>query len=90
MGVRATWMGRTRLPEDFRGMRGPDPELCGRARSPREVAHLVRRRTSQFIAQGLLLRKLVGDSVRPSAGAVTQTSDRRTRHSVASAPIKAA
>ena len=39
-------VGRARLAEDFRGMRGPDPESCGRAREPREVAHLVRRRTS--------------------------------------------
>jgi hypothetical protein len=39
-------VGRARLAEDFRGMHGPDPESCGRARSPREVAHLERRRTS--------------------------------------------
>ena len=39
-------VGRARLAEDFRGMRGPDPESCGRAREPREVAHLVRRRPS--------------------------------------------
>ena len=30
--------------DDFRGMHRPDPESCGRARSTREVAHLVRRR----------------------------------------------
>ena len=29
-------VGRTRLPEDFRGMRGPDPELCGTVRARRE------------------------------------------------------
>ena len=41
MGVEATW-----LAEDFGAMHGPDPESCGRAREPREVAHIVRRRTS--------------------------------------------
>ena len=41
-------MGRARLPEDVRGMHGPDHESCRRARDrePREVAHIVRRRTS--------------------------------------------
>ena len=36
--------GRARPAEDFRGVHGPDPESCGRARSTREVDHLVRRR----------------------------------------------
>ena len=39
---------------------GPDPESCGRARSTREVAHLLRRRD---VARDLLLRKLLGTSV---------------------------
>ena len=80
--------GRARPADDFHGVHGPDPESCGRARSTREVAHLLRRRD---VARDLLLRKLaVGDSNRPSVGAVTQTSDRGTRHSVASATVKVA
>ena len=38
--------GLARPADDFRGIHGPDPESCGRARSTREVAHLLRRRTS--------------------------------------------
>ena len=79
-------VGRARLAEDFRDMHGPDPESCGRAREPREVAHIVRRRTS--LKTWGLLRKLAGDCSRSSGGAVTQTSDRHTRHSVASVPVK--
>ena len=79
--------GRARPADDFHGVHGPDPESCGRARSTREVAHLLRRRD---VARDLLLRKLAGDSNRPSVGAVTQTSDPCTRHSVASAQVKAA
>ena len=70
-----------------RGMHRPDPESCGRARSTREVAHLVRRRD---VARDLLLRKLLCTTARPSVGAVTQTSDLCTRHSVASAQVKVA
>ena len=68
--------GRARPADDFRGMHGPDPESCGRARSTREVAHLLRRRD---VARDLLLRKLLGTRSPPSVGAVTQTSDRRRR-----------
>ena len=35
--------GRARPADDFHGVHGPDPESCGRARSTREVAHLLRR-----------------------------------------------
>ena len=42
------------------------------------------------VARALLLRNLAGTRSRPSVGAVTQTSDRHTRHSVASVPVKVA
>ena len=77
--------GRARPADDFHGVHGPDPESCGRARSTREVAHLLRRRD---VARDLLLRKLVGSTDRPSVGAVLSRLDENTRHGVASVSAK--
>ena len=79
--------GRTRPADDFRGIHGPDPESCGRARSTREVAHLLRRRD---VARDLLLRKLVGTRSPPSVGAVLRAIRYDTRHSAASVITKVA
>ena len=59
--------GRARPADDFHGVHGPDPESCGRARSTREVAHLLRRRD---VARDLLLRKLLGTRSPPSVAAL--------------------
>ena len=79
--------GKTRPADDFRGIHGPDPESCGRARSTREVAHLLRRRD---VARDLLLRKLLGTRSPPSVGAVLRAIRYDTCHTAASVITKVA
>ena len=61
--------------------------LRRRARSTRERSPIFCAGAGD-VARDLLLRKLLGSTNRPSVGAVTQTSDLCTRHSVASAQVK--
>ena len=80
MGVRATGVGRARPADDFRGMHGPDPGSCERARSTREVAHLLRRR--DVARDLLLLRKLVGDEKVTAPILCSEISQKRRDHVV--------
>ena len=81
--------GRVRPADDVQCVHRTDADAYGVPRAPGEVDLFVRRRAADG-ARVLLLRKLLCSTARPSVGAVTQTSDLCTRHSVAIAQVQAA